>query len=191
MTSRQKTGSSSWSDSGFTLIELLVVITLTAIILTFAAFEIRHFWFTQAFAGAGNEVTTQLRQAQEQVVAETHPNVFGALFLNNDDEWHLIRYNPTSTPRCRISRSIAWPSGVRTRSGSNTEFAESPTVTATCRSLLGAGTNDDMVFFFGRGTATAGQVTLRSTLVDDPDIVLCVSGVTGRVYREDGDNPCP
>lgn len=181
-------------ESGFTLIELLTVMSLVAIIMTLAAFALRHFWLVRSLSGAQEEVMSQLRQLQEQVVAETHPNVFGALFPQQGTEMILIRYNPASTPRCRITRRIDLGAGIQLQPGDNTNFQEATTVTDQCDADLAEvdNPNDAMVFFFGRGTATPGRITLRQTLLDgNRREVICVSGLTGRVFPLDAGGTCP
>lgn len=174
-----------------------MVLALTAVLVTLAAFEVRQFWLVRALQSAEDEVTTQLRSLQEQVIAETHPNVFGALFPFNGDEWKLLRYNPATG--CNVTRTIAFPTGIQLRPGVASDFANAGTpsspslITSTCRTAEGSNPNDAFVFFFGRGTATAGQLTLRQELLDgNRRTTICVSGLTGRVYVEElPDQPCP
>ena len=54
-------------------------------------------------------------------------------------------------------------------------------VTDLCKSKgIGAGPNDQMVFFFARGDATEGRVTLRQANIGR-SIAVTVAGITGRV----------
>lgn len=192
---RQEGASRFGSERGFTLVELLVVMGLTAILMTLAAFEVRHFWLVRALQSTEDEVTSQLRALQEQVIAETHPNVFGAMFPHNEDEWKLLTYNPTSG--CSVTRTLELPTGMRLQPGEPSDFADAGTssspslITSTCRSAVGTSPNDTFVFFFGRGTATAGQVTFEQELLQgDRTATICVSGLTGRVSTDDADD-CP
>ena len=191
---RQMGHSRGRAEAGFTLIELLTVLSLVAILVTLAAFELRHFWLVRSLSGAQDEVTSQLRQLQEQVVAETHPNVFGALFPQSGTQMMLVRYNPDSG--CRITRRIDLGAGIELQPGNNTNFQEAtdPDITALCDADLPEvdNPNDALVFFFGRGTATPGRITLRQTLLDgDRREVICVSGLTGRVFPLDAGGTCP
>ena len=186
-------------DRGFSLLELLTVMALTAVLVTLGAFAIRHFWFVRAFQGAQDEVVTQLRQRQEQVVAETHPNVFGARFPKGGtarSSWGLINFNPTrpAADRCRETRILDFGPGVEVFPG-GTDFAEGSDVAAmgaACRAdpdVNDSTNGDEYVFFFGRGTATSGTVSIRQTALDNREAIVCVTAITGRVsVLEDGDD---
>jgi prepilin-type N-terminal cleavage/methylation domain-containing protein len=200
-----------FGELGFTLIELLTVIMLTSILMGLAAFELRHFWFVRALAGSENEVATQLRRQQQRVIAETHPLVYGARFPKGGSaeraSWSLIRFNAgnlttTTDDTCVQYQTISLGSGVRIKnSNSRSEgvgFDDASYVTDFCRdnleTLAGApvssAQNDHLAFFFARGNATEGQVTLEQTQLGRTE-TICIAGLTGRTYERDSSHPCP
>lgn len=189
-------------EAGFTLIELLAVVTLMGILLALGAMSLRHFWLVQALETSKDEVVTQLRRQQQRVVAETHPLVYGARFPKGGPpserrQWGLIRYNADSNgdgnlndPSCVEYQSIVLGDGVTVvPASSGTAFTDTSGLSTYCDSNLRRGgapyrqaNNDDFAFFFARGNATGGQVTIIQTLLGNRAKTVCVTGLTGRVH---------
>jgi prepilin-type N-terminal cleavage/methylation domain-containing protein len=172
--------SSDQDERGFTLIELLTVITVTAILLTLGASALRHYWLTQALDGSAEEVVSQLRQLQQRTDSESHPIVYGARFDVGTGSWAVVRYDPVSatTPDddvCSLDSTQAFSDGIVV---SSADFADPPGLE---RSRC-PGSSQEFVFFYARGTATGGSVTLRHNITTNTETVS-VLPLTGRVRR--------
>lgn len=170
-------------ERGFTLIEVLVATVLTAILLTLSASGARHYWLTQALQTGRGEIITQLRQMQEQVVSETHPTVFAARFRVGSSDWGVVEYDPTLTAShpattCTQVRSNTFATGVKVTAASFAAPTDS-SMLSLCRAIPGA-SSDQFVFFYARGSATGGTVT-----IDQPSLgrskTITVTPITGRV----------
>jgi len=171
-------------EEGFTLIELLVVMMITSMVLTISAGAIRHFWFVQALSGSADSVTTQMRQAQQQAESESHPLVYGVWFINVGDaaRWGTLQYDPAKALPCTEIGKRTFDTGVQVASVS---FTTDSTRTPACRSALGSAGianagSAQIAFFYARGTATPGSITLEQTNLDRSES-LSVTGITGRV----------
>ena len=175
-------------EGGFSLVELLSVIALVGVLLALGVFSLRQFWFVRALHGEQDEIVTQLRNLQERVVAESNPLVFGARFRQGGTatSWTLIRYDPANATgaKCTQYLTVHLDAGVRIQQSMFTNGVGS--VADTCAGELG-GTRNDFVFFFARGTASPGEVTLIQPALNGRRLKVCVSGITGRVEkRNDG-----
>ena len=185
-------------EDGFSLIELLVVIAITSVMLTIGASAIRYFWLGRALHGERDQIFTNLRGLQQQVVSESNPLVFGAWFKARtpatDDgtpQWGTVRYRPaagTTPASCSRTASHRLDGGVQITSA---EFSNSlpgvasiADVITTCRGQvpMSAGATD-FVFFLARGTATSGCVTLNQPRRDMSNVTVAVSALSGRVER--------
>lgn len=166
-------------DEGFTLIELLAAISLMLIMLAFSVGPIRNYWFTQSLVGAEGEVVSELRRMHQQAVSQTHPLVFGARFRSGSSDWSVLRFNPDNNTCTEVERR-SLSGGVVVEAAS---FNDLRGVTAACRATLtpAAPASDQMVFFFARGDATAGTMSVRHPSLQKPPRTITVVGLTGRV----------
>jgi prepilin-type N-terminal cleavage/methylation domain-containing protein len=170
------------SQAGFTLVELLVVISITAILLTLSAAAARTFWLNQALTGAASDLRLQLGQLHQRAQAESHPRVYGAWFVQGSSSWGLVRYTAT-TNNCTPVESRSFDSGVTV---SDIQGFDLPTgLVSACRSALqtsgvSGATSARIAFFYARGTATAGSVTVRQPSLGRTRTVQ-VHALTGRV----------
>jgi prepilin-type N-terminal cleavage/methylation domain-containing protein len=170
-------------DSGFTLIEVLSVMVLTGILLTLTAAGLRHYWFVQSLETAQSDVVSQLRQLQEQVVSETHPTVFGSRFKVGSSNWGVVEYDPLITgshpsATCTQVRSNTFGSGVQVSAASFTAATDTA-MTNLCKTIPGAST-DSFVFFYARGSATGGSVTILQPQLSRSKTIT-ITPITGRV----------
>jgi len=165
-------------EQGFSLVELMAVISLVAILSTLAAVALRNYWKAQALQAGKSEVTSQLRRAQEQAVTESHPVIFGVQFQLGGSEWASVRFDP-DTGICAIDQPRELTAGVVV---SAAEFLDAAGVTDVCEAQLPPTgvADDEFVFFFPRGTATSGSVTLRQPSSGSTE-TLTVTPITGRV----------
>ncbi len=171
-------------QQGFTLIELLTAMGLMAVLLTLSAGALRGFWLGRALESGANQVASQMRQVQERSVSETHPLVYGLRFAQGSNVWNVVRYNPgdaatTGDETCTLDPQVLEFDELVTVSAAS--FATSAETTF-CRTALAAG-GDHFVFFYARGNATPGTVTLRSSATDSTRTVR-VTGLTGRVEED-------
>lgn len=187
-------------EEGFTLVELLAVIALTSILLTLGASAIRFFWLGRALTGERDQIFTNLRTIQQQVVSESNPLIFGAWFKvttpstdNGSTQWGTVRYRPADTAAgtaasCTSTATHRMDGGVQIADAdfSNT-IAGSVTVTDVinlCKTQVSAAASaTDFALFLARGTATSGCVTLNQPRRDMDDVTVLVSQLTGRVQR--------
>jgi prepilin-type N-terminal cleavage/methylation domain-containing protein len=165
-------------DGGFSILELLVVISIVAILFSLSAVALRNYWRAQALQGGKTELTSHLRRAQEQAVTESHPIIFGVQFRLGEPEWATVRFDPDSGV-CAIDETRALSAGVVV---SAAEFLDAAGVTDVCEAQLPplGMADDEFVFFFPRGTATAGSVTLLQPSSASTE-TLDVTPITGRV----------
>lgn len=180
-------------EGGFSLIELLAGMALLSILMTIGVFSLRQFWFVRSLEGGKQEMVTQLRQLQQRVGAASAPLVYGARFTVGSGEWDLVEYD-TANPGdpCELIREGTFDKEVQFDAGvvvtqadfanyGNTPAPNSNNITGDC---LGGATGD-IAWFFARGTATRGFVTIRQPVLDRTE-TICVSGLTGRVYEREG-----
>lgn len=165
------------TEGGFTLVELLMVMSITTVLLSLGAFALRHYWLAQSLQGGRGEVVSGLRGAQELAVTESQPLIFGVRFRVGSSDWDLVRYDPRPPAKCTVRGSQSFSAGVVVETAS---FLESAGITSTCRSQIAGAGSDQFAFFFPRGTATAGSVTLRQPSLDR-SLSVSVTPMTGRV----------
>lgn len=198
-------------EEGFSLVELLAVIAITSILLTLGASAIRYFWLGRALHGERDQIFTNLRTVQQQVVSESNPLVFGAWFKattpttdNGTPQWGTVRYRPAdaaagTAASCTSTATHRLDAGVQIRSA---EFSNTmpgaitvASVMSTCRTQVPSSASaTDFAFFLARGTATSGCVTLYQPRRDMEDVTVSVSALTGRIERLDEDEAataCP
>ena len=189
------------SAHGFTLVEVLVAVSIVAVLLTLGAQPLRNYWLKQSLVGAQDELTSEMEGAQSLVTSESHPLVFGIRFseapgYNDEGRWGLVKYDPTNGPggtaTCTEYATASNDSGVFNAAVKLKDASFTPPTPATeqsfCRSNLRdssggplIATNDEFVFFYARGTATGGSVTLtQPSLGTDEDLVVTVHSLTGR-----------
>ena len=176
-------------EDGFTLIELLTVMALSAVLLTLSAIALRHFMYVQALSGSTDSVITQMRQAQQQSESESHPLVYGVWFVNVGDStrWGTLKYDPDPalSQHCKEIGKRRFERGVQVKAVS---FAVDSVRTSECRTAIGSAGVDEsasaqIAFFYARGTATPGSLTLEQTVLDR-STTLDVTGITGRVSEQ-------
>jgi prepilin-type N-terminal cleavage/methylation domain-containing protein len=168
------------SQRGFTLVELLVVISITSVLLTLSASALRNYWLTQALKGSTEQLVSQLRQLQQRTDAESHPVVYGARFEVGTPNWATVRYDPksattTTDDECTLVATPSFSDGVNV---SAADFDPPAGLDVSkCPSPA-----QDFTFFYARGTATQGAVTLTHSTTGRSETVS-VLPLTGRVRR--------
>ena len=181
-------------EEGFTLIEMLAMMALMAILLTLGAFAVRNFWLTRSLRGAQEEMVTQMRSIHQRAIAESR--VYGIYFRSGSSGWVVFRYTPgvAGTPPVPASCSrvttgnfdagvVATGIGATSFEGNAAGVSMGDAI-ATCLTAFGSGaSNDDVVLFLPRGTATGGTVGFVNPNHDDPALQVRVLPLTGRVER--------
>ncbi len=161
---------------------MLITVALGAILLTLSVSGLREFWFVRSLEGGADGVVTQLRQLQTGVGSESNPIVLGAHFDAGTSNWTLVRYDPRPAlvgNRCRVSGSRTFDAGVLV---SFVSFAVDTAVSDACVSKVTGATAEEFVFFYARGSATAGSVTFRHPALDRQRTAT-VLPITGRVTK--------
>lgn len=175
-------------ERGFSLIEILAVIALSAILLTLGAGALRHYWLVHTLDAATDEVVTQLRQVQERTVSESHPLVFGVRFRDGSSQWDVVKYDPAGSGSCTREQQNTFDNGVLSAGVQviGPRFPMDPTrpELVSCKAQSWAASTDEFVFFYARGNAVEGDLTLRQpALGPTRDETVDVFGITGRVVR--------
>lgn len=143
------------SERGFTMVELLAVMAIGAILLTLGAGALRNYTRAKALQGARDTTVTSLRSAQQRTFSEGYPRAYGARFLKSGARWDVVRYD-ASTGACTVVESHALSNGVTVAAA--TDFPESAAATACRNAGPNASGDYEVVLFYARGTATAGNV---------------------------------
>jgi prepilin-type N-terminal cleavage/methylation domain-containing protein len=167
-------------EAGFTVVELMAAILIAGLLMTLGAWSLRTFWFTQSLERAKAEVVTQMRQAQQRAMSESHPLVYGVWFEPNKPNWGVVKYDPSlaSGSQCSKVEEYKFDGGVVIRTPN---FSGEPGIRSDCDAIIpGTGAPQRYAFFYPRGSATPGTVELESFEGDDT-YVIEVKGVTGRV----------
>lgn len=171
------------TEEGFTLVELLVAMTMLVVLLALGAFALRQFWLTHSLRGGREEVVTQLRQLQQRSVSESHPLVYGARFRVGSPTFGLVKFNPhntatTADDTCLEMSSVTLGSNVQV---TDADFTDAAGITSLCRTQIAGANLDEFVFFYARGTATEGGLTLQVPALPGKSLSLSVTPITGRV----------
>ena len=186
-------------QAGFSLIEMLAVIGLIGIVMALAMPSVREYWFVQSLHGARDDLVTEARALQSRVTAESHPAVFGIRFTNEGGwnslgRWGLVKYQPPAAgaATCVQYGEGSFDGGVfnATVEIRNPSFTTTPTAEQTfCRGNLRStggtpipASTDQFLFFYARGTATGGTLSMRQANLDpSQDISITVFPMTGRI----------
>jgi prepilin-type N-terminal cleavage/methylation domain-containing protein len=171
-------------DHGFTLIEILTAIAISGILMTLGAAALRGYWFGRALNDGAEQIVSELRNAQERSVSESHPLVYGGWFDGGSSEWGVVRFDPKDTSLPGDDECVVVSGPNKFSAGvvvDDVSFEDVVPQTGVCASAVPSGA--EIAFFFARGTATPGDVTLLQPRNDDTETVT-VSGLTGRVERE-------
>lgn len=179
---RQKTRTGSAGESGFTLIEMLVTLMLVSILMTLGAMALRQFWFVRSLEGGRDATITTLRGIQQRVTSASNPLVFGARFAAGSSEWDLIQFHRVTRACVPIRITDLDPdqefdAGVRVSAAAFSDYIDDgEDITALCSEP----DTTDIGWFFARGSATPGRVTVTQPNLNRSE-TICVAGLTGRV----------
>ncbi|MEA2434234.1 MAG: hypothetical protein QOG54_1691 [Actinomycetota bacterium] len=163
-------------EEGFTLIELLFAMVLLSILLGLGVNSLRVYWWNQQLIRAEDSVVAQLTQIQDQSVSESNPLTYGARFRLNTGTFDLVRFDG-ATNACTKTSDVVFDPAITVTA---VDFPNVATLTSECRGDLGAPAGDKFAFFFPRGTATGGSITLTSSRVGKSKTIT-VTPITGKV----------
>lgn len=169
-------------ERGFTLIELLVAVSIVSLLLTLSASALRIFWLQQGLDGAANDARVEMRRLQQRAESESHPLVYGAWFVQDSSSWGVVRYS-ASTGNCSLIDRLSFDAGVIVSAVTGLDSPSS--LISACRSALDAAgvpsaSSARMAFFYARGTANQGSVTVLQPSLRRTETVQ-VTPLTGRV----------
>jgi prepilin-type N-terminal cleavage/methylation domain-containing protein len=172
-------------EAGFTIVELVATMAITAIVLTFGAFAVKHYWYVRSLQTAQDTVVTALRSVQQRSISESHPNVYGVRFLKGTSNFGVVRYDASAaTPTCTPVTQQQLGNGTLFSADADTDFPDVAVMTAACRDAAPASPDYEVVFFYARGSTNAsssvGSVELSQPQVDRTK-EIAVSRLTGRV----------
>jgi hypothetical protein len=155
-------------------------VVLLGILVTLGAFAIRHYWFTQSLRRAEASVVTEMRSAQQRAMSESHPLVYGVWFEPGESNWGVVRWDGApDMEECTIDKEYRFEGGVVVQTALFPLTSSAGVMKTECETIV-PGTGERFVFFYPRGSASDGSVTLKG--FDDGDSTLIeVEGVTGRV----------
>jgi hypothetical protein len=161
---------------------------MVGIVFTLSALALHWYWLVRSLQGAQDQVTTQMRQAQQRSVAESYPNVYGLRFQPSSSKWAVVKGN-LSTGTCAVDKSFTFDAGVQTVTPqSSQDFITDTTLTSPCRLAAPNGNAlDQVVFFYPKGTtnsATGGSlVIVTSPPLNNRQKTVTVLPLTGKVTR--------
>jgi prepilin-type N-terminal cleavage/methylation domain-containing protein len=178
MVSRSRSRRFDCSQAGFTLVELMTTCMLLAILLTLGVLAIRNYWFTQSLRRAEASVVTEMRSAQQRAMSESHPLVYGVWFEPGESNWGVVKWDGTPE-ECTIDETNQFEGGVVVQAASFPLPSAAGVMKTKCEAIV-PGTGERFVFFYPRGSASDGSVTLRD-FDDGKSTLIEVEGVTGRV----------
>ena len=149
------------SDSGFTLIEVMVTIAISGILMAIAVSGWSSWAKASAHSGAAREIQSAMRQAQQQAVTEGTATCFW--FDDVADTYAVYRGRCTDVSKQLVKGPMA--------------VSQYVDITAP---EFGTDGSEDGTSFLGRGTGSAGTVTVTRP-GSAKTYVLTVDGLTGRV----------
>jgi prepilin-type N-terminal cleavage/methylation domain-containing protein len=176
------------NQQGFTLLEVLVVTVLVGLMIALSTTALRHYWQLQSLNSAQDSMLSELHNTQQRSVSESHPLVYGVRFspastaTSTSTNYGIVKYDPgslssTSDDTCTLVDGVTHSIGNGVFvSGASFSAAGTPVIVSNCPT---ASSGDKFVFFYARGTATDGTLTLTSTSLGE-NRQIAVTGLTGR-----------
>lgn len=169
-------------ERGFTLIEMLTAVSLLGLLMVLGAGAFQRYAHRQSLDAGTDRVVGELRALQQRVVSESNPLVYGARIVDGSGALELVRFNPNQAigSQCAIVETVELTGGlfsspVQLQAASFSDGEPVP----TCTTELGAA---EYVFFYARGTATAGTVQVFQPNISDLETIT-VTDLTARVTR--------
>lgn len=151
-------------EDGFTLIEVMVSILLLSLLMAIASGPWSSFQQARAHKETARLVVGAMRNAQVSAVAES------------------TRYRVTVTDGGRTLKVYQAPV-VGSEVARGTFKVADDRISLVSPSFTTSSGATTSAYFYGRGSATAGQLVVRRQ--GHPDIKIIVEGLTGRVSIED------
>jgi len=160
-----KRGHHARGDDGFTLIEVLVVMVVMGVLMAIAIPSWSHYQNKQNYLGSAQLVVSEMRRIQLQAVAQE--TTYRVDFTVGGKTFKVYQLTDATAGTYTLTQTVSLP-------GSAATFA-SPAFT------MKDGTASTSAWFYARGTASDGTVTLTRTNTGGHAYVINVEGLTGRV----------
>lgn len=155
-------------DHGFTLIELLVVMAIAGVLASLGIFGFANWQTTAQHQGSAQELVSQLRNTAELALSEGRTH---CVDLDAANRSYSVYRRECSAAGTLVSRARTTQSSAVTFTASMTE----PTPEPPCPA------GHDCVYFYPRGTATQGTITVASSKRSKL-YTIHIEGLTARVY---------
>ncbi|HVF52663.1 MAG TPA: prepilin-type N-terminal cleavage/methylation domain-containing protein [Actinomycetota bacterium] len=176
-------------EAGFTLVELMWTMVIFSILAGISMLAVRTYSLKQSLEQAQGDVVAQLNNVQARSVAQSNPIIFGIHFHEGSPNWEMVRFSAgpsssTSDDTCTASALPDLGAGVAFSSGTQFEaasFSIAGPPTNACMGQVPFSSGENFVFFFPRGSATAGSVTVGQPRLEGQTRTITVSAITGRV----------
>lgn len=155
------------SDQGFTLIELLLTMTLFGMLTALAVMPLRAYQAAQEQRSASRDVVAALRNAQVRAVSEgtTYKVQFSA---------HQVQVFRGNAGVYSLARSYSVANAV-------TLAVTSPGFTPATSVATPSPAPVQDAYFYGRGTASAGSITVTRSSSATKAYTVRIEGLTARV----------
>jgi prepilin-type N-terminal cleavage/methylation domain-containing protein len=166
-------------EGGFSLIEMLVTISIAGIVMATATIGFGAYSKARAESGTANNLVNSLRDAAERAQAEGRTY---CVSFDSTTTWSVWRYACTTSGAG--GSALATPLGgiTKTQGTSYLTFSGSSfTAPTTLGMAYSCGTSGSCVYFYPRGVASAGSLTVRRS-GSTKTYTVNVGGLTSRVY---------
>ena len=157
------------NEQGFTLLELIVVLAVGSILMGIGFFAMRSYLIANRESGTVQEIRSALRAAGEQSVSEGR--TYCVYFTGT--RWSTYRFDCTVA-----ANKVDGPHQVEDASITLTSISFPPPVPAVVGQNTACPTANRCAYFYPRGTAIAGGLSVTRP---GKTYTVNVEGLTGRV----------
>lgn len=173
------------SEGGMTLVELLFAMAIVSALVTISVTAISRYGLHQSLKQTVTEIESELKVVQNRSVAESNPVTFGMYFPPDGTRWYVVRFDGGAADvvgdeSCTVDKTSAEFSKGTQIVASDFDSAGIQPATVCAPAIPGGAIESSFVFFFPRGTATGGEMTIYQPTLDQKR-TLTVTSITGRI----------